>query len=81
MTAHTDAHALRQTLDAYFDALTAAGEACPPLVHVKQPQFNAWLKTEGVAYYRGVQLVPRAERKRTRRTQQANWVQQLDSQA
>lgn len=36
---------------------------------------------KGVAHYRGVQLVPRAERKRTRRTQQANWVQQLDSQA
>ena len=30
MTAHTIAHELQQTLDTYFDALTAAGKACPP---------------------------------------------------
>lgn len=79
MTAHTDAHALRQTLDTYFDALARAGKPAPPSVQVLRAQFNAWLKTEGVAYYRGVQLVPVAERKRTRRTQQANWVQSLEA--
>jgi hypothetical protein len=46
-------------------------------VQVKRAQFNAWLKTEGVAHYRGVQLVPVAERKRARRAATANWVQEL----
>jgi hypothetical protein len=50
-------------------------------MQVKRGQFTAWLKTEGVAHYRGVQLVPVAERKRYRRTATANWVQQLEQQA
>ena len=65
-------------LPTYFDALTAAGKACPPLVHVKQSQYNAWLKTEGVAHYRGVQLVPRAEQRPRRKADTANWIQQLE---
>lgn len=31
MTAHTIAHALRTTLDTYFDTLAAAGKPVPPL--------------------------------------------------
>lgn len=71
MTAHTIAHELRTTLDTYFDTLALAGKQ-PPSVKVKASQFNAWLKAEGTPYHRGVQLVPVAERKRTRRAQQAN---------
>jgi hypothetical protein len=81
VTAHTDAHALRQTLDQYLDTLALAGKEAPPQLQVKRSQFNAWLKTEGVAHYRGVQLVPVAERKRYKRTSTANWAQQLESQA
>lgn len=81
MTAHTIAHALRTMLDTYFDALALAGEPAPPSVKIKASQYNAWMKAEGVAHYRGVQLVPVAERKRYRRTAQANWVQMLESQA
>lgn len=80
MTAHTIAHELRTTLDTYFDTLALAGKPPPPSVKVKASQYNAWLKTEGVAHYCGVQLVPVAERKRTRRAQQANWVQALEPQ-
>jgi hypothetical protein len=63
VTAHTDAYALRQTLDAYLDTLALAGKTAPPSIAVRRAQFNAWLKTEGVAHYRGVQLVPQLERR------------------
>lgn len=81
MTAHTLANELRTMLDQYLDALAAAGKPPPSEVRVKKPQYTAWLKTEGVAHYRGVRLLPVAERKRYRKSQQANWVQSLDSQA
>jgi len=81
MTAHSVAIELRKTLDTYFAALTCAGKPAPPCVQVPRAQYSAWLKTEGVAHYRGVKLVPRAERERARRTQQVNWVQHLDAQA
>lgn len=80
MTAHTLANELRQTLDTYLDTLAAGGKSALPHVKVKRSQYQAWLKTEGVAHYRGVQLVPVAERKRYKRTSTANWVQALDAQ-
>lgn len=76
MTAHIDALDLQRTLDAYFDTLTMGGKPLPATTTVKKEQLSAWLRTFGDTTYRGVRLEAIPERKRGRRKDTINWVQQ-----